>query len=226
MEDAFYLSHTAEPVDIPHQTLVDAFLPPFLPDRILDVDEPLGFNVLAGPDLYEEFRYGLAKAMDLAARRVPEVDAEFEQAFGRSWGGLLERYRCDEAEVVLMAMGTAASTGRVAVDALREEGVRAGLAKVRFFRPFPREEVRTLSKEVDALAIMDRSFTGTYGGPLYTEVAAAVDGLSPCPVVRGFYAGVGGRDLPPEVLQSCLKEALHAEAGGVSWADLRPYEEV
>lgn len=225
MEDAFYLSHTAEPVEIPHPTLVDAFLPPFLPERLLDVDEPLGFNVLAGPDLYEEFRYGLARAMEAAARRIPEVDAEFEQAFGRSWGGLLEVYRCDDAEVVLMAMGTAASTGRVAVDALREEGIRAGLMKVRFFRPFPRDAVRRLGREVDALAILDRSFTGTYGGPLYTEVAAALEGLSPAPVTRGFYAGVGGRDLPPQVLRSCLEEARRAEVGGVTWADLRAVEE-
>ncbi len=226
MEDAFYLSHTAEPVDIPHQTLVDSFLPPFHPKHILDVDEPLGFNVLAAPDLYEEFRYQLAKAMETAAGKIPEVDEEFERTFGRGWGGLLESYRCDDADVVLIAAGTATSTSRVVVDDLRDSGVQAGLAKLRFFRPFPREEIRRLAQEVDTIAVLDRSYTGTYGGPMYTEISAALEGLPYSPKVRGVYAGVGGRDLTPEVLKTCITDALKAEESGVTWADLREFQEV
>ncbi|MFQ5838478.1 MAG: transketolase C-terminal domain-containing protein [Thermoplasmata archaeon] len=226
MEDAFYLSHTSESVDIPHQTLVDAFLPPFHPKHLLDVDEPMGFNVLAGPDLYEEFRYRLAGAMETAARRIREVDEEFDQSFGRSWGGLLERYRCEEADVVLIASGTAVSTARVVVDELRASDVEAGLAKMRFYRPFPREEVRQLATEVDAIAVLDRSYTGTHGGPLYTEISAALQDLPYSPKLLGFYAGLGGRDLSPSVLKSCLMEALKAEEGGVRWADLKEFQEV
>lgn len=226
MEDAFYLSHTAEPVDIPSQRAVDKFLPPFHPAHTLDVREPLGFNVLAGPDLYEEFRFQLARAMEAAVGHIEAVDAEFERAFGRRWGGLVESYRCDDADVVLMAVGTAVSTARVVVDELREAGTRAGLAKVRFFRPFPREAVRQLAKEVDTVAVLDRAFTGTYGGPLYTEVAAAVQGLSALPVIRGFYVGLGGRSLPPETIRRCVQSALRADEGGVSWGDLREFVEV
>ncbi len=225
MEDAFYLSHTAEPVDIPDQTLVDAFLPPFQPRHILDVEEPMGFNVLAGPDTYEEFRYRLARAMSAAARKIPDFEEEFERSFGRRWGGLLERYMCDDAEVVLVAAGTAVSTARDVVDQLRESGMRAGLAKMRYFRPFPQEEVRRLAREVGSVAVLDRSYTGTYGGPMYTEVSAAVQNLPYIPKVRGFYAGIGGRDITPGILETCMREALKAEESGVTWADLKEFQE-
>ncbi len=225
MEDAFYLSHTSEPVDIPHQTLVDSILPSFHPKHVLDVDEPLGFNVLAGPDLYEEFRYQLAGAMQTAARTVPEVEREFERTFGRAWGGLVERYRCEDADVVLVASGTAVSTGRVAVDELRDSGVRAGLAKVRFFRPFPRDDLRLLAQEVGSIAVLDRCYTGTYGGPLYTEVSGALGGLPYSPKVRGAYAGIGGRDLTTSVLTNIITDTLKADESGVVWADLREFQE-
>ncbi len=226
MEDAFYLSHTAEPVDIPEQSEVDGFLPTYNPEHILNVDEPLGFNVLAGPDLYEEFRYRIHKALDAASKTIPQVDQEYEKRFGRSWGGLMDLYRCEGADVVLVAAGTAASTSRDVVDELRDSGVKAGLAKMRFFRPFPRDQIRQLSKEVGTIGVLDRSYTGTYGGPIYTEVAAATQSLPVVPKVRGFYAGIGGRGLTPEVLRGCFEEALKVEEGGVTWADLREYAEL
>ncbi len=225
MEDAFYLSHTAEPVDLPDQSKVDGFLPPFKPKHILDVEEPLGFNVLAGPDLYEEFRYRIHQSMMTAAKRAPEVDEEFSKQIGRSWGGLMDFYRCDGADVVLITAGTATSTSRDVVDELRESGTKAGLAKLRFFRPFPREEVRQLATEVGSLGVLDRSYTGTHGGPMYTEVSAALQGLPFVPKVRGFYAGIGGRGLTPEVLKGCFEEALKAEESGVTWADLKEFVE-
>ncbi len=225
MEDAFYLSHTAEPVDIPDQSKVDGFLPPFEPEHLLDVDEPLGFNVLAGPDLYEEFRYRIHQGMQATARRIPEIDKEYEKLFDRSWGGLIDLYRCDGADAVLIAAGTAVSTSRDVVDELRESGVKVGLAKLRFFRPFPREEIRQLSKEVDSLGVLDRSYTGTFGGPMYTEVAAAIQSLSPAPKLRGFYAGIGGRALTPDVLKGCFEQTLEAEESEVTWADVREYVE-
>jgi pyruvate/2-oxoacid:ferredoxin oxidoreductase alpha subunit len=225
MEDAFYLSHTAEPVEIPEQVLVDAFLPPFSPRHLLDVEEPLGFNVLAGPDLYLEFRYRLHEAMEHAARRIEEVDEDYGRTFGRRWGGLVERYRCEGADVVLVAAGTAVSTARVAVDELRESGFRAGLLKMRFFRPFPREELRQLGREVDVVAVLDRSYTGTRGGPMYTETAASLHDLPYAPKVTGFYGGLGGRDLSTEVLKSCFQEALKADEGDVIWIDLKEFQE-
>lgn len=226
MEDAFYLSHTAEPVDVPRQSVVDSFLPPFSPQYTLDVDEPLGFNVLAGPDSYEEFRYELHRAMMEAARLIPEVDDDFGRGFGRRWGGLVERYECDGAEVVLVAAGTAASTARVVVDELRGEGVEAGMMKLRFFRPFPREEFRELAREAGSIAVLDRSFTGTFGGPIFTEVGAALQGIPQNPPVVGFYAGLGGRDLTPATLRSCFEEASRAEESKVIWADLKQFVEV
>jgi pyruvate/2-oxoacid:ferredoxin oxidoreductase alpha subunit len=226
MEDAFYLSHTSEPVEIPEQALVDAFLPPFRPAHLLDVDEPLGFNVLAGPDLYPEFRHRLHEATRSAVRIIREATEEYGRAFGRHWGGLVERYRCDSADIVLIAAGTAVSTARIVVDELRDSGVKAGLLKMRFFRPFPHEELRDLGKEVGTIAVLDRSYTGTQGGPMYTEVTASMHGLPVRPKVIGFIGGLGGRDLTPEVLRSCFTEALKAEDGRVRWIDLQQFQEV
>lgn len=226
MEDAFYLSHTSEPVDIPEQSVVDAFLPPFKPLHMLDVDEPMGFNVLAGPDLYPEFRYRLHEAMRAARKTIEQSDEEFGRGFGRRWGGLVERYRCEGADVALVAAGAAVSTARVAVDELRASGVRAGLLKMRFFRPFPREEIRELGKEVDAIAVLDRSYTGTRSGPMYTEVMAALHGLPVLPKVVGLYGGLGGRDLTVDTIKDCFHQTLRADDGEVIWIDIRQLHEV
>jgi 2-oxoisovalerate ferredoxin oxidoreductase alpha subunit len=197
--DAFYLSHTYEVVDMPDQELVDEYLPQFNPEYKLDVDDPHGFGSLVMPHTWHmEFRYKIAEAMDKARIKLLEAEKEFEKMFGRSYGGLLDNYRTEDADVVLMAAGTNASTAREAVDDLRAEGKKVGLARIRFFRPFPYEEVRKMVKGKDVIGVSERTFTFGYGGPFFAEVGGAIyndNQGDDRPILKNYMLGVGGRDV-------------------------------
>jgi pyruvate/2-oxoacid:ferredoxin oxidoreductase alpha subunit len=144
-EDAFILSHTVEPVDVPEMEEVDDFLPPFNPRFKLDVDEPYGFGSLVMPEMYMEFRYKINEAMELARQGWRDVEKDFEKHFGRNHGGMVEFYQCEGADCVLIMAGSIASTAKDVVDKLRAEGKKVGLARIRVFRPFPVEEIRKLA---------------------------------------------------------------------------------
>jgi 2-oxoisovalerate ferredoxin oxidoreductase alpha subunit len=225
-EDAFYLSHTVEPVDMPSQEAVDKFLPKFDPPYTLDVDDPRGFGSLSMPDQwYPEFRYMIAEAMDRAKVRLREVDKEFKKTFGRSYNGLLDTYRCDDAEVVLLCAGTFASTTREVVDKLRKEGKNVGLARLRVFRPFPVEEVRALAKKVAVIGVMDRAFTFGYEGAFFTEVKGAVYNLKERPIIKNYIIGIGGRDVTMNHIEKLYDDAYKIKKNGldkeVQWIDIK-----
>jgi len=223
MEDAFYLSHTIEAVDMPEQAKVDEFLPPYNPPLKLDVEDPKGFCSLVTPDLYMEFRYNLARAMEEARKKIIEVDEDFERKFGRSHGGLLEKYGCDGADVVLIAMGTIASTAKEVVDAMRDKGRKVGLAKLRVFRPFPTKDIRELAKEVNAIGVLDRSYTSGYGGAAFCEVGGSLYNSSSRPILKNYIAGLGGRDVTPKILEEIYEDLLHLREGAVEidWIGLK-----
>jgi 2-oxoisovalerate ferredoxin oxidoreductase alpha subunit len=210
--DAFYLSHTYEVVDLPDQELVDEYLPKFNPPYKLDVDEPHGFGSLVMPHTWHmEFRYKLALAMDLAREKILQAEKDWEKITGRSYGGLLDLYRTDDADVVLMAAGTNASTAREAVDDLRSEGKKVGLARIRFFRPFPYEQVRELAKTVDVIGVSERTYTFGYGGPFFAEVGGAIFNSlegDERPIMKNYMLGVGGRDVQKKHIIDILNNML------------------
>lgn len=173
-EDAFLLSHTSEIVDIPDQDKVDDFLGSYEPEDILDVDNPMSFGSLSMPHQYfYEFRYKIAEAMEAARSKILEVEKDFEKRFGRSYGGFIDQYRCDDAEIVLVAAGSMSSTIRVAIDELREKGEKIGLARLRVFRPFPIEDFREIAKKAKMIGVLDRSFCFGYEGAFFTEIKSA-----------------------------------------------------
>ncbi len=222
MEDAFYLSHTFEPVDVPPQKDVDDFLPPYDPPIKLDVDNPVGLCALVPPDHYMEFRFKIAKAMEDSRKVIQEVDEEWEKKFGRSHGGLVERYRMEDADAAIIAAGTMSSTARVAIDNMRDKGKKVGLARLRVFRPFPYEEIRQIAKEVDSIGVLDRSYTFGHGGAFYTETAGALYQAPERPHVKNYVIGIGGRDIPPKDIEEILEKVLTKEDGGeVEWWGLR-----
>ncbi|MFQ6127777.1 MAG: transketolase C-terminal domain-containing protein [Thermoplasmata archaeon] len=222
MEDAFYLSHTFEPVDVPPQEDVDTFLPSYNPPVKLDVDDPVGMCALVPPDHYMEFRFKVAKAMEASRDVIREVDEEWNKKFGRSHGGLVERYRMDDADAAIVAAGTISSTARVAVDKMRDEGKKVGLARLRVFRPFPHEEMRQLAKEVDSIGVLDRSYTFGHGAAFYAETASALYRTPERPLVKNYVVGIGGRDVPPKDLEEILEKVLNKEDGAeVEWWGLR-----
>ena len=224
MEDAFILSHTYEPVEVYDQEVVDDFLPPYEPEYKLDPETPYGFGSLVMPDLYMEFRYKIARAMDNARKVIKDVGKEFGEIFGRRYE-LVEFYRCEDADVALIMMGSIASTAKEVVDDMRKEGKNVGLARLRVFRPFPYEEIRWLAQRVNMIGVVDRSYTFGFGGAVFNEVRSSLYATRTHPIIKNYIAGLGGRDITPVVIRKIFEDALNVGEKGldmeIEWVGLR-----
>lgn len=224
--EGFILSHTYAPAEIPDQAKIDDFLPEYKSGWVLDVNKPFSHANLVSPEWYMEFRYMIQEAMENAKRLIPQIDKEYGKRFGHEYGGLVEKYRCDGADLVLLTMGTMGSDAKLAVDKLRKEGLKVGSARVRVFRPFPVEEIVKLAACSRMLVTMDRHISFGMEGFLGSEVKASVYGQKDPPLFAGFIAGLGGRDVTAETIEKVAKKSLRMlDAGRVEketeWVDLR-----
>ena len=221
-QDGFIITHGMEIVEVLADDEVRAFVGEYRPERyLLDVDHPMTVGALALQNSYFEIKRQLAEAMRGAARVIADVGEEFGRLTGRYYG-LTEPYRMEDAELAVVLIGSTAGTAKEVVDQLRERGVRAGLVKVRVFRPFPARNLRELLGRARAVAVMDRadSFAGL-GGPLFAEVKAALYGLPHAPVVTGYVYGLGGRDITPEMVASVYDDlAALSERARTAYADV------
>jgi len=220
--DAFVLSHTEEPVDIPDQELVDQYLPPYRARYKLDPSDPHAFNALVAPPYYMELRYKMQKAMEEAVKVARQADEEFGKVFGRRYG-LVEGYRLEDAEVVLVTSATITSTARVVVDELREEGHRIGLLKVRMFRPFPVQDVREALAGASKVAVIDRNISFGHGGIFAEEVKSALYNNPHRPPVFGFVIGLGGRDVTPASIRGIAEYTFEHDMpeGEIIWREVK-----
>ncbi len=218
--DGYILSYTAEPVEIPDQELVDSFLPPFTsrtaPEVGMTKDEFRKKSFRGGGG------YGTQQAwinhhdnMMRAKEVIMEVDKEFEETFGRSYGGLYEEYNCEGADAVIIAMGTIASTARSAVDGLRKEGKNVGLVKLKCFRPFPHDEFRAMAKKYNAFGVIDRNISIGSGGVVYNELRSALYDVKNKPNVIGFHSGMSGVEVTPQMINMMAEKTLKAASGPV-----------
>ena len=201
--DAFFLSHTSEPVDILEQEDVDSFLPPYEPKEFLDVDNPATLGSLTTPEYYMEMRYALQQAMDRVQLLLPQIASEFCEIFGRDYG-MLEGYLLDDAEKVIVCASTMASTTRVVIDELREKGELYGLLKIRFFRPFPYYDIRRVLQGRKRVIVIDRNLSPGMGGIFTQEIKNALYNVPNCPEILGAITGLGGRDVTPDVLNDII----------------------
>lgn len=220
MEDAFYLSHTVEPVDVPDQATVDGFLPARVPRDVLQPGVGTRVGSFTGPDHYVEFRRQVAHGMEAVLPTLEVVEQDFFRRFGRYHGGPVATYRTEGADVVLLTMGTMSTTARKVVDELRAAGRKVGLAKLRLFRPFPVDELRALGRTVGRIGVVDRSYTFGGLGATATEVRSALYGAANVPQITSFLAGVGGRDVTPSMVRRMYDVLLDGEPAEVSWVDL------
>jgi len=209
--DAFFLSHTSEPVDVPDPEVVDSFLPRRVARQKLDVDDPRAFGALTRPDVYMEFRLRQQEALDEARRRLAEIADEWAGLVGRHWGPI-ESYRSEDAEGLLITSGTITSTSRLVVDELRDAGEAVGLVKIKMFRPFPTRLLREAVAGARWIAVLDRNISPGHGGIFAEEIRSALYDLAPerRPVVRGYVVGLGGRDVTPETIRGIVNEARGA----------------
>ncbi len=225
-EDAFYLSHTVEPVDVPAQEAVDAFLPPRQGHAILRPGEPSRLGSFTSPEDYVLFRHELAAAADRVVPTLGEVEGDFARRFGRSLGGTVVPYRCEGADAVLVTLGTASTPARATVDALRSEGKKVGLLKLRLLRPFPESELRAALRGVGAVGVFDRAYTFGAAGAVATETRAALYGERERPALTSFVGGVGGREVTPSLVRRVFDHLLRGPEEGIVWSDLEPHREL
>ncbi len=216
--DGFILTHATDQVDMPDQRQVDDFLPPYDPRQQLSPDDPYSIGAMVGPEAFLEVRYLAHAHQQQALGRIPELSAEFAEAFGRDSGGLLHPYRSADADVVIVAMGSVLGTIKDIVDTQRDAGLRIGALGVSSFRPFPIDAVRAALRQARQVVVVEKAFSVGFGGVLSTDVAMAMSGL-PVPVAT-VVAGLGGRIITKASLQSVFEAALRGEVPRLTFLDL------
>ncbi|MFU8766959.1 MAG: pyruvate synthase subunit PorA [Candidatus Methanoperedens sp.] len=209
--DGFILSHVYEPVILLEQDLTDEFLPGFEPEYILDPENPMSFGAFADPTTYTEFRYRQEEAMGVALKKIEEIASEFNDIYGRYYGGLVDGYMLDDAEIVIMAMGSVIGTIKDTIDMLRMENISIGLLKVRSFRPFPADAIKAALKNAKLVVTLDKNISiGKNEGALCTEVKACLHNTKLRVPVIGFMLGHGGRDIPIGTIVNIVDKAKAA----------------
>ena len=212
--DAFILSHTVEPVNFPEQSKVDKFLPRYKPEHVhLSPDDPMTVGSFAPPEYIQEVRYQTEESMLNAKKVIQEVNDEFAEMFGRNYHGMVEEYRTEDADAILVTLGTVTSTAREVIDEYRAKGKKVGLVKLRFFRPFPIEQFIDIAKRTKALGVYDRSISFGSGGPSFIEIKNAIYGHASIPVIS-LLAGLGGRDVMSDDIKLMLDKTLDAAKTG------------
>jgi len=221
--DAFFLSHTYEPVDIPDQERVDRFLPPMQAKIKLDTAEPHALGQMVPPGAYMEMRHDIQQAMQRVPSLYRQMEEIYTQLFGRAYGDV-EAVQCDDAEIVLVVSGTATGTCRQTLSALRSRGEKVGLLKIKMFRPFPDESIRQALKGVAKIAVVDRNCSFGAGGIFAQEIRSALCNLADGPPVFSYIAGLGGRDITGDTLEEIYYRTQTSERPDMQsvWIGLEP----
>jgi pyruvate ferredoxin oxidoreductase alpha subunit len=212
--DGFILTHAVERVDMPSQEQVDAFLPPFVPRQALDPDAPLTIGAMVGPEAFAEVRYLMHAKQMQALDAIPEIADEFEDTFGRASGGLVRGYRTEDAETVVVALGSVLGTIEDVIDELRLQGERVGALAIRCFRPWPMDEVRAALGRAKRVIVLEKAFAVGIGGIVGQNVRLALDGLGVR--VQDVIAGLGGR----AITAASLRAMLEQELGSLTFLDM------
>jgi pyruvate ferredoxin oxidoreductase alpha subunit len=212
--DGFSLTHVIEPIELPDKKDVDRFLPPFKYPLPLDPEKPVTMGAFGQPFIYTEVKWAQEINLEKSKDVILEVWQEFGKAFGRQYSPI-EQYQADGAKVLLMTMGSYSETAMVAVDKMRNDGKEVGLLKLRLWRPFPYEELRESIKNAEILIVLDRAISfGGPGGPVCSEVKAALYGGEKQPKVVGFVGGLGGRDISIAGFEEMVNRGIEIARAG------------
>ena len=227
--DGYFVSATASPTTVPDQQKVDDFLPSY--EHEFYSLMPENPKKWARPPFFAAGRHMVQEAQDRSKQVIEDVDADYRKIFGRGYDGLIEEYNCEDAEAVLMTMGSMTGTARDVIDEMRAKGKKVGLIKLRGFRPFPREELREIAPKYKALGMVDRnnSFGSAGGGIVSMEIARALYDLDDRPHLLNFHVGLGGTDVTMKQIEyMTLKTLKAAETGKVDeiidWVELHDLE--
>lgn len=210
--DGFILTHTYEIIELADQDKVDAFIPYQKFENALDMDHPMATCITAGPPYNTEFRYDQQKATLAAADKIAEVDKAYGDLFGRYYGGLIENYRCEDAEQILITLGSVAGTTRVVVDKLREEGRKVGLLKIRAMRPFPGKAIAEAVKSAKSIAVLEKDISFGYEGAVFSDVNSALKQNGVNIPAYNYVGGLGGRSISKEDIEGIFTELMEGTA--------------
>lgn len=212
--DGFVLTHTYEVVEIPEQSAVDAFLPPIkLTENIMSLEHPRSLCITAGNNFNMEFKIKQNEDLNASVGVIETVDKAFGEAFGRTYGGLLEYYGTPGAEVVLITTGSITGTARMIVDELQAAGESVALLKLRYLRPFPTEQLTKHLQQTKVVGVVDKNISFGYEGTIFTNVNSALLQEGLMPTVHNFICGLGGRDVTKDNLRQMF-DAMKASAKG------------
>ncbi len=216
--DGFILTHAVERVEMPTQEQVDSFLPPFSPRQVLDPDEPVTIGAMVGPEAFMEVKY-LAHAKQMhALELIPEIATDFQDAFGRDSGGLIRPYRSEDAETIVVALGSVLGTIKDTIDELREEGMRIGAVGITSFRPFPLEAVRCALGDAQRVVVLEKALAVGVGGIVSANVRMALAGVQ----LHGYtvIAGLGGRPITKASLHKLFTDAAADRIEALTFLDM------
>jgi pyruvate ferredoxin oxidoreductase alpha subunit len=216
--DGFILTHACERVDLPTQEQVDAYLPPYDPRQVLDPANPISIGAMVGPEAFMEVRYLAHAKQRQALELMPSWTDEFKRIFGRESGGLTHTYRIEDADTVVVALGSVLGTIKDTIDEMREQGVRIGVLGITCFRPWPTAAVREALAAAKRVVVLEKSFAVGLGGIVSNNVAAAYAG-SP-ELVHTVIAGLGGRAITRQSLHRVFGEAVEGGLEPVTFLDL------
>jgi pyruvate ferredoxin oxidoreductase alpha subunit len=216
--DGFILTHAYERVDMPTQAQVDAYLPPYDPRQVLDPADPVSIGAMVGPEAFMEVRYLAHAKQRQALELIPAWASEFKRIFGRDSGGLTHTYRLEDAETVVVALGSVLGTIKDTVDEMREQGVKIGVLGITCFRPWPTAAVRTALAGAKRVVVLEKSLAVGLGGIVSNNVSASYVG-SP-DAVHAVIAGLGGRSITRQSLRKVFTEAVEGQLEPVTFLDL------
>jgi pyruvate ferredoxin oxidoreductase alpha subunit len=216
--DGFILTHAYERVDMPTQEQVDHYLPPFEPRQVLDPAEPVSIGAMVGPEAFTEVRY-LAHAKQMQALDlIPAWAAQFRRAFGRSSGGLVHAYAIDDAETVVVALGSVLGTVKDTVDEMRSRGAKIGVLGITCFRPWPLAAVSAMLSAAKRVVVLEKSLAVGVGGIVSTNVRTTLTGRAV--PVYDVIAGLGGRPITKASLERVFIDAMNDDLGLTTFLDL------
>lgn len=217
--DGFVLTHAYERVDIPEQAQVDAFLPSFEPMQVLDPEDPVTIGAMVGPEAFMEVRYLAHHRQLQAIEAIPRIAEDFAAVFGRRSGGLIDTYRTEDAETIVVALGSVVGTIKDTVDEMRDQGIRVGAVKVVSFRPFPLAQLRGALEGAARVVVVEKDLALGLGGIVASNVRMSLRGLQTA--VYTIIAGLGGRAITKAALRDAFARAQEDEIEDPHFLDLK-----
>jgi len=218
--DGFILTHAMERIDIPDQADVDAYLPSYDPVQVLDPASPMSIGAMVGPDAFTEVRFLAHYKQNQALGLIPEFAREFAVRFGRESGGLLRAYKAEDADLLVVAMGSVCGTIKDTIDEMRDDGIRIGLVTIVSFRPFPVDALRRALAGARDIVVVEKSVAVGMGGQLADNVGAAIRNLPRAPRLHSTVAGLGGRPITRSSLHHLFRQAAVQPWEGTHFLDL------